>query len=118
MGFFHLASADEIVTKEAVIAVNDVVVPDAVQKDTDAKVVLIGMFPSSCYRWARAEVSSPDDFTHHIKAISNVTLNTMCLMVLVPFHQEVNLGQLAPGAHVLRIVSGDGTYFERKLVVQ
>lgn len=116
-GSNYAGAADQI-SKEVTIAVNDVFVPEIVDRNTDAKVILTGMFPNSCYRWSRSEVTSPDAMKHEIKAMSLVTVNSMCLMVLVPFSKEVNLGRLAIGEHTLRFISGDETYFERKLVVQ
>lgn len=114
---FNYAGA-ETVSKEVTIAVNDAFVPEFVDRNTDAKIVLTGMFPNSCYRWSRTEVSNSDATNHQVKAMAMVTVNSMCLMVLVPYSKEVNLGRLAAGEHTLRFVSGDETYFERKLVVQ
>jgi len=112
------AGAAEDLTKEVTIALNDAFVPETVERGTDAKVVLTGIYPNSCYRWARADVRTPFQSTIEIKARATVTVNTMCLMVLVPFSKEVNLGRLPAGVHTLRFTSGDDTYFERKLTVQ
>lgn len=112
------ANAAEPSVKEVNIAINNVFVPEVVEKGTDAKIVLSGMFPNSCYRWSRAEVTGTEPSFHQIKAMAFVTTNVMCLMVLVPFSKEVNLGQLIVGEHTLRFVSGDDTYFERKLIVR
>lgn len=106
------------VSKEITIAIHDVFVPDVVAHDTDAKIVLTGMFPNSCYRWSRFEVFSPVQTIHEIKSKAYVTMNTMCLMVLVPFSKELNLGRLNPGEHTLRFTSGDDTFFERKMIVE
>lgn len=114
----HFAKADGPVVKEVTMAVNDVFVPEVVESGKDAKIVLSGMFPNSCYRWSRAQVVTSQETFHEIKAMASVTVNTMCLMVLVPYSKEVNLGQLSAGEHTLRFVSGDDTYFERKLIVQ
>jgi len=115
---FSFAHATQPVTKEVNIAVNDVFVPESVEANADTKIVLSGMFPNSCYRWSRAEVASPADNFHQVKAMALVTVNTMCLMVLVPYSKEVNLGKLSPGEHTLRFVSGDDTFFERTVVVK
>ncbi len=111
-------SATAEVVKEITIAVSDVFVPETVERGMDAKIVISGMFPNSCYRWSRFEVTSPVQTIHEIKSKAFVTMNTMCLMVLVPFSKELNLGRLNPGEHTLRFTSGDDTYFERKLIVQ
>ena len=115
---FNFAGATQPSSKEVNIALNDVFVPETVEKGLDAKIILSGMFPNSCYRWSRVDVTNPEAMFHEVKAMAAVTTNTMCLMVLVPFSKEVNLGQLTPGEHTLRFVSGDDTYFERTLVVQ
>lgn len=110
--------AEDIITKEVNIAVNDVFVPSYVNQGEDARIVLSGTLPNGCYRYNRAEVRHATPFIHEIKAIATVTTNTMCLMVLVPFSKEVNLGALDAGTHVLRIIAGDDTYFEKTLVVR
>ena len=111
-----IASA-EPVTKDVVVSVHDVFVPDRVEQGTEAKVIVSGMFPNSCYRWARAEVAESTPTLRLVQAHATVT-QTMCLMVLVPFSKEVNLGRLPSGTHTLRFVNGDETYFERTLIVQ
>jgi len=102
------------VKKDVVITIHDVLVPERVEKGTDAKIVISGMFPNTCYSWSHPEVVTPNPMNHLIRAHAIVT-QTMCLMVLVPFSKEVNLGKLAPGSHTLRFVNGDDTYFERTL---
>jgi hypothetical protein len=111
------ASADPIITKDVVISVNDVFVPEKVERGADAKVVVSGMFPNSCYRWSRVEVADTSPTEHKLQAHALVT-QTMCLMVLVPYSKEVNLGKLQAGTHTLRFINGDETFFERSLVVE
>lgn len=118
MSFGTFASADEPVTKEVAIAVNDVYVPEFVDHNMDAKIVLTGILQNSCYRWSKAQVTDRDPMTHDIKAMGLVTVNTMCLMVMIPYSKEVNLGKLPVGEHTLRVISADDTFFERKLIVQ
>jgi hypothetical protein len=105
------------VEKDVVINIHDALVPERVSNQSDAKVVLSGMFPNTCYRWDRAEIKDLSSTTHIIRAHSIVTM-TMCLMVLVPFSKEVNLGRLARGEHTLRFINGDETSFERTLKVE
>jgi hypothetical protein len=113
-----LGAAAEPVSKEITIAVSEVFIPETVDRNSDVKIVVSGMFPNSCYRWARTDIVSVSQTFHTLQAKAMVTLNTMCLMVLVPYSKEVNMGRLLPGEHTLRFVSHDETYFERKLVVQ
>jgi hypothetical protein len=107
----------EPVTKEVALNLHDVFIPEKIDKGADAKIIVSGMFPNSCYRWSRARVHDSSTTTHQIQGYALVT-ETMCLMVLVPYSKEVNLGKLAPGEHTLRFVNGDDTYFERTLVVE
>ncbi|MBX3019878.1 MAG: hypothetical protein KF767_18470 [Bdellovibrionaceae bacterium] len=112
---FSPAFADQT-TKDVNIAVNDVYVPSNLRAGDEAKIVLSGILPNGCYRYDRAVVRSVD-FIHEIKAIAKVQTNSLCLMVLVPFAKEVNLGPLDAGVHTLRFISGDDTFFEKTLTV-
>src|SRR3989344_3593533 len=94
VSFVNNVIADRPATREVTIAVHDVFVPEVIDRNSDAKVVVSGMFPNSCYRWSRAEVGNRDQMFHEIQAKAIVTINTMCLMVLVPYTKEVNLGRL------------------------
>ncbi len=111
-----IASA-EPVTKEVALSINEVFIPERIEPGRDAKVVLSGMFPNSCYRWSRSEVRDVSATVHYIRAYAMVS-QTMCLMVLVPYSKEVNLGRLQPGTHTLRFINGDNTFFERSLEVE
>ena len=107
----------EPVTKEVALNLQDVFVPEKVEHGADAKIVVSGMFPNSCYKWSRSRVQDTGATTHNLQAYALVT-QTMCLMVLVPYSKEVNLGKLSRGEHTLRFVNGDDTYFERMLTVE
>lgn len=76
-----------------------------------------GMFPNGCHKWAKSEVEHLDDFTHQVRGISRVTQG-MCIMVMVPFTKEVDLGVLKPGRHKVEVINGDGTTFEKEFVLQ
>lgn len=111
------ATAEEFKTKEVVASINDVYVPGGFSSDADAYVVLSGVFPNSCYRFSRGEVKHTSAVTHDVAAIADVT-EGMCLMVMVPWTKDVNLGRLGRGNHTLRFRNGDGTYFERNVEVE
>jgi hypothetical protein len=115
--FAGVSAFADIITKEVVITVSDVFVPGKVSASEDAKVVVSGMFPNSCYSWSRAEVREKDQKDYNVRAMAMVS-QTMCLMVLVPYTKEINLGHLPPGEHLLRFINGDDTWFEKKLVVE
>ena len=103
--------------KEIQIAVSDAYVPGGFDSNSDAFVVTNGMFPNGCYRWGRAEVSNLPDRVHEVKTFAKVQQG-MCLMVLVPFTKEVQLGKLDQGTHKVRFVNADGTFIEKQLNVE
>lgn len=112
MGF-----ADELPSKDVVINIQGVFVPGGFSQDSDAYVVVNGTFPNSCYTWGHTNVQNKGEKIHEVVSVARVTQG-MCLMVIVPFTKEVRLGKLSSGEHTLRFMSGDGTYFERTLVVE
>lgn len=112
-----VAFGSDLPTKEMVVSVSDVYIPGGFSEDSDAYVVVNGVFPNSCYRWSRADVRHTTQTLHEIASVANVTQG-MCLMVLVPWNREVRLGRLARGSHTLRFRNGDGTFFERTLDVE
>lgn len=111
------AGASQLPTKEVAVSVHDAYVPGGFSSESDAYVVVNGVFPNSCYRWSRAEVRNSAQKVHEIVSMARVTQG-MCLMVLVPYTKEVRLGQLERGTHTLRFMNGDGTYFERSLEIE
>ena len=103
--------------RELTVAVNDAFVPGGFDSSTDANVIVSGLFPNGCYRWSRAEVVKGDNNVTEIYTKAKVR-SGMCLMVLVPFSNEVNVGRLTKGANTLRFMSGDGTYLEKQVNVE
>ena len=118
VGVGSVAFASEPATKEVIIPVNDVYVPEFTNHNDDAKIVMTGILQNSCYRWSKADVTDRDPMTHDVKAYGIVTTNTMCLMVRITYSKEVNLGKLPVGEHTSSIIRGDDTFFERKLTYQ
>lgn len=104
-------------TREAVVSINDAYVPSGFDTNSDAFVVVNGLFPNSCYRFKSAAVNHVGPALHEVRAIATVS-EGMCLMVLVPFSKEVQLGKLAAGDHAIRFMNGDGTYWEKALSVE
>jgi hypothetical protein len=115
--FLPMTQADQPPTKEVNVAISEVYVPGGFSSQTDAYVIVSGMFPNSCYRWGRSEVENSRADLYEIRSFANVT-QAMCLMVLVPYSKEVRLGRLPAGEHTLRFVNGDGTYMERTISVE
>ena len=104
-------------TKNVVIGLSEVYVPGGFTSTTDAYVIVSGMFPNSCYSWGTPQITTPAPFMHEIRAVASV-VQQMCLMVMVPFQKDVSLGILQTGAHTLRFVNGDGTYFEKTITIE
>lgn len=112
------AQADTLpATKDVVIGVNDVYVPGGFDSQTDAYVVVSGIFPNGCYRWKGAHVNHVANTTHEVTSVASVTQG-MCIQVLIPFTKDVRLGKLAVGTHMLKFMSNDGTYLEKQLVIE
>lgn len=113
-----LAGADEIpAVREVTVGVSDVYVPGGFDSETDAYVVVNGIFPNGCYRWKGAQVSHTDQFNHEVTSKADVSQG-MCLMVLIPFTKEIRLGKLASGEHKMKFLNGDGTYLEKVMKVE
>ncbi len=115
-GFNAMADATPV-EKEVQIGLSGVYVPGGFDTGSDVFVVVNGIFQNGCYSWKRADVSHGDAFNHEIKSIASVKQG-MCLMVLIPFQKEVRLGRFSAGKHTLKFDNGDGTYFEKSLVVE
>ena len=80
----------------------------------EAKELLLqGMFPNGCHKWLKSEVTHVDDFTHEVRGLSKVAQG-MCIMVMVPFTHEVDLGVLKEGHHIVRVLNADGTVIEKE----
>jgi hypothetical protein len=104
-------------TREQVVSISDAYIPSGFDSSSDAFVVISGIFPNSCYRLRDAKVDHIGPGLHEVRAYGLVQ-EGLCLMVLVPFNKEVQLGRLNPGEHAIRFVNGDGTYWEKKLTVE
>ncbi len=117
-GFASHAIADDLPpVKNVVININDAFIPGGFDSETDAYVIVNGLFPNGCYRWKEAQVNHVNTMEHEITSVAAVSQG-MCIQVLVPFSKDIKLGKLATGKHSLRFLSGDGTYLEKSLVVE
>lgn len=105
------------VEKEVQIGLNSVYIPSGFDSGSDVFVVVNGIFQNGCYRWNRAEVNTTAEFKHEVKSIASVSPG-VCIMVLIPFQKEVRLGKFQAGNHTLKFDNGDGTYFEKSLVIE
>lgn len=103
--------------KEVTVALNDVFVPGGFDSNSDAYVVVNGIFPNGCYKWKGATRNDLSTFEHEITPTAIVNQG-MCIQVLVPFTKDIRLGKLNSGAHTLRFLSNDGTFIEKNLIVE
>ncbi len=103
--------------REVNVGVASVFVPSGFDSRSDVNVVASGMFPNTCYRWSRAEVAKGANDVLEVYTKAKVH-DGMCLMMLVPFTNEVSLGRLGSGEHVVHFMGGDGTYLEKKIVIE
>ncbi len=118
IGYATIGSANAApVSKSVVVPINNVYIPGGFDSEADAYVVVSGIFPNGCYRWKGASIKNNTATEHEITSMASV-VQGMCIQVLVPFSKDVRLGKLSTGTHTLKFLGGDGTYMERKLVVE
>ena len=82
----------------------------------DTVVVISGYFHGSCYEWNRAIVTDVSPQLHEVRAVATQNMGA-CSGEWVPYSEEVSLGRLCPGAHVVRLVNPDGSYSEKTVRV-
>ncbi len=103
--------------RDVIVNIADVYIPSGFDDQTDAFIVTNGWFHNSCYRWKKALVDHQSEFSHEVTVVGEVS-EGLCLNVMVPFTKEIRMGRLASGEHTLRFDNGDGTYLQRKFVVE
>ncbi len=111
--FFSTVSSAQ---QQAVVSVGDAYAPVRFNAASDVFIVVDGVFPNACYHWSHADVQSPSQFVHEIRAVADVN-DGMCLMMLVPFSNEVHLGTLDAGDQKILLVNSDGSHFELNLKI-
>lgn len=103
-------------TTDVVVSIGDAFIPSGFDSGSDAFIVVNGYFPNSCYEWKEAQVDHENPMLHQIRSIARVK-EGICLMMLVPFSEEVQLGKLERGTHTLHFMNGDGTYLEKQMSI-
>jgi hypothetical protein len=103
-------------TTERVVNISSALIPSGFD-NSEPVAIVHGLYPNSCYSWNRADVTHPSATLHEVRAVANVSRG-MCLMVMVPYAEEVPLGRFSAGQHTIRFVNGDGTYQEKALEVR
>lgn len=109
--------ADGPRTRDVVVSISDAYIPSGFDSNSEAFVVVNGIFPNSCYRLKEAKVDHVGANLHEVTTYATVT-EGMCLMVLVPFTKEVRVGKLTTGDHKVRFMNGDGTYMEKAITIE
>lgn len=103
---------------DEVITASEVHIPSGFDSDSDAFIIVSALLRNSCYKWKGVTIDHNDRYTHSIRLVANVDDGGVCMMVVEPISQEIRLGQLDPGEHIIRLDNGDGTYFEKTLVIE
>jgi len=121
MALSSVASASTMVvaptTREVQLGISDAFVPSGFDSNSDANVIVSGWFPNSCYSWGHDSVATENTGTINVKSYANVT-SGMCMMIMMPFQRQVDLGKLAVGNHTIHFLNGDGTYLEKTLNIE
>ena len=117
---FSTAQANQNKTeeKEIQVSINDALVPSKVKAYESVKAVISGLFPNGCYKYSRSEVNhNTNSNTHKVRTYAKVSPG-MCIMVLVPYTREVELGTFAPGEHHIRFENSDETYMQKTIIAE
>lgn len=112
-----IAQAEQLEVKEVAVTVSDAYVPSGFDSNSDAYVVVSGLFPNTCYSMSDAKIDNKSATEHVVQTMAKVKPG-ICIRVFVPFNKEISLGRLSSGTHTVRFVSDDGTYFEKNLIVE
>ena len=99
------------------VNVSNVYIPDGFDTGSDVFVVISGTLPSECFRWSHAEVTNLSSTEQEVRTYASQT-SELCTLALVPFSQEVHLGSMAEGLHVLHFIEADGTSMEKLLRIR
>ncbi len=105
------------ITRDLAVSINHIFTPDGFDSNSEAFVIISGLFPNGCYRWKGVEKNDLSQFEHEFISMATVTQG-LCIQVIIPFTIDVQLGKLQTGTHTLRFLSNDGTYLEKSLIVE
>lgn len=114
-----LASINPMESREVIVNVNEALVPSKVEAYREnVKVQISGFFNNTCYSFNRVMTTQEKStYTYIVETVADVQ-SGHCLMVLVPFMKEVNLGTFEPGIFKVRFMNGDKTFFEKQVVAE
>ena len=114
---FHAMGERQANQKETAVNFSQIFVQKINLEDETVLVLTNGFFPNSCYEWSHSSVSHPTPYVHEVRGFANVTQD-ICLMMIQPFTQDIRIGRLEPGTHTVRVINGDGTRFEKEIIVE
>lgn len=109
--------AEEIQPREVNAIASEAFVPSGFDSQSESYVVVSGIFPNGCYRFKRIDVDHINSRVHELRVIA-IIKSGVCPRMLIPFSEEAKLGKLESGKHSVKIVNGDGTFFEKPLIVE
>lgn len=111
------ALAQEYPQHEIPITPREVYVPTNLKPNTAAYLIVSGYYSNSCSHWGHARIEDKTPLFHEVTLFAKVS-QAMCLMVITPYTRQIELGQLQPGEHVLRLITADGQYYDRTFYVE
>ena len=94
---FTTAQAEQSDSKIVKVSVAKAYIPHGFDNNDVTKIVVEGFFPNTCYKLKKQEKEdvSIDPDTKQIKVTQRAyKYDQMCLMVVVPFNQTIEVGQL------------------------
>jgi hypothetical protein len=108
--------AEEAKTRSSAVNISTAIIPSGFD-NSEPVAIVSGLFPNSCYKWEKTEVTHVDALTHEVKSFAQIR-DGYCLMVMLPFSEEVALGKFETGTHKIKFVNADGSYIEKTLDVE
>lgn len=95
----------------------EVEMPAAPRARAEAKIIVGGYLPSSCYHDLQTNVESPDPHTHYVRALAKKVINQPCAQDRPEFERQVSLGELSEGEHRLIIQAAGESFAVRQFTV-
>lgn len=97
--------------------ISTIEIPATFNSNSQAYVLAEGRFRNGCYRWVGADVQQKPNWVTEIRGYASVSQG-MCIQMIIPFHAQIPLGQLASGTYELHVVRPDGSYIAEHLTIQ
>lgn len=111
------ALAQTFPQREIPMTPQEVYVPTNLKTNAEGYLIVSGYYNNSCAHWGHARIENKTPLFHEVTLFAEVS-QAMCLMVITPYTRQIELGQLQPGEHVLRLITADGQYYDRTFYVE